>query len=78
MKAIKAKQLRELTEDELAEKFRGFKEELFNLRFQMATGQLEKVDGIRRVRRDLARVLTVMHQKKRAGAAETSSTGGKE
>ncbi|MBI4871825.1 MAG: 50S ribosomal protein L29 [Candidatus Riflebacteria bacterium] len=74
---MKAKALKELSDEELAEKYRSFKDELFNLRFRLAVGQLDKVDGIRRVRRDLARVLTVMHQKKRAAGESASATGGK-
>jgi len=74
---MKASQLKELTPDELADKYRGFKDELFNLRFQLATGQLEKFDRIRQVRKDLARVLTIMHQRKRAESASAPAAGGK-
>ncbi|MDR1579464.1 MAG: 50S ribosomal protein L29 [Synergistaceae bacterium] len=65
------KALRELTVDELYEKYRQFKEELFNLRFQNAIGQLGNTSRIREVRRIIARVLTVLGEKentaKRAG-----------
>ncbi|MBI3892831.1 MAG: 50S ribosomal protein L29 [Candidatus Wallbacteria bacterium] len=69
---MKAKELRELTPEELADKYRGFKDELFNLRFQLATGQLEKVARIRQVRRDLARVLAIMHQRTVESGNETA------
>ncbi|MDR0649615.1 MAG: 50S ribosomal protein L29 [Synergistaceae bacterium] len=58
-----AKELRELTLDELREKHRQFKEELFNLRFQNAIGQLGNTSRIKEVRRTIARVLTVMREK---------------
>jgi large subunit ribosomal protein L29 len=65
------KALRELTVDELHEKYRQFKEELFNLRFQNAIGQLGNTSRIKEVRRIIARVLTVLGEKenttKRAG-----------
>lgn len=67
-----AKALRDLTVDELREKHRQYKEELFNLRFQNAIGQLSNTSRIKEVRRTIARVLTVMHEKEsatqRAGA----------
>ncbi|MDR1133996.1 MAG: 50S ribosomal protein L29 [Synergistaceae bacterium] len=65
------KALRELTVEELHEKYRQFKEELFNLRFQNAIGQLGNTSRIKEVRRIIARVLTVLQEKenpaKRAG-----------
>jgi large subunit ribosomal protein L29 len=57
------KALRELTVDELREKHRQFKEELFNLRFQNAIGQLSNTSRIKEVRRTIARVLTVLLEK---------------
>jgi large subunit ribosomal protein L29 len=57
------KALRELTVDELREKYRQFKEELFNLRFQNAIGQLGNTSRIKEVRRIIARVLTVLWEK---------------
>ena len=57
------KALRELTVDELKEKHRQFKEELFNLRFQNAIGQLSNTGRIKEVRRTIARVLTVLQEK---------------
>jgi large subunit ribosomal protein L29 len=57
------KALRELTVDELREKHRQFKEELFNLRFQNAIGQLSNTSRIKEVRRTIARILTILHEK---------------
>ena len=55
--------LRELTDDELVLRLRESKEELFNLRFQMATGQLDNNRRLRTVRRDIARIYTVMRER---------------
>ncbi len=60
---MKARELRELTDEELAQKERELVEELFNLRFQLATGQIENVGRIRAVRRDIARVKTVRRER---------------
>ena len=59
---IAAGELRNLTQEELVTKLRESKEELFNLRFQGATGQLENHGRLRAVRKDIARTLTVMNQ----------------
>ena len=56
-------ELRELTEVELAERLRESKEELFNLRFQMATGQLNNNRRLRVVRQEIARVYTVLRER---------------
>jgi len=56
-------ELRELTDDELVLRLREAKEELFNLRFQMATGQLENNRRLRTVRHDIARIYTVMRER---------------
>ena len=58
-----AAELRELTGEELAQRVRESKEELFNLRFQMATGQLENNRRLRVVRRDIARIYTIMRER---------------
>ncbi|MET9488564.1 MULTISPECIES: 50S ribosomal protein L29 [unclassified Nocardia] len=58
-----AAELRELTEDELVAKLREGKEELFNLRFQMATGQLQNNRRLRVVRHEIARLYTVMRER---------------
>ncbi|RKT57756.1 50S ribosomal protein L29 [Saccharothrix australiensis] len=55
--------LRELTEEELVLRLREAKEELFNLRFQMATGQLDNNRRLRAVRHDIARIYTVMRER---------------
>ena len=53
-------ELKDLSEDELAQKLQGFKRELFDLRMQAAAGKLEKSHQIRVIRRDVARVLTLL------------------
>ena len=64
---MKAVNLRDLTIDELNEKHRQYKEELFNLRFQNAIGQLQNTSRIKAVRKTIARVLTVVREKQMAG-----------
>ena len=59
---MKAKELRELTEDELGEKTEELSRELFNLRFQKATGQLGNTAMIPKTKRELARVKTVLRE----------------
>ncbi len=65
---MKAEDLRTKTPDELTDQLASLKKEQFNLRFQRATGQLEKTARSREVRRDIARIKTVAAQKR---AAET-------
>jgi len=60
---MKVKDARELNEQELEEKVKELKEELFNLRFQEATGQLDNVMRIKEVRRSIARVKTVLRER---------------
>lgn len=60
---MKVKEVRELNEQELEEKVKELKEELFNLRFQEATGQLDNVMRIKEVRRSIARVKTVLRER---------------
>jgi large subunit ribosomal protein L29 len=60
---MKITDVRELNEQELEEKAKALKEELFNLRFQEATGQLENVMRIKEVRRGIARVKTVLRER---------------
>lgn len=60
---MKAKEVRELNSTELEQKLSTLKEELFNLRFQLATGQLDNPARIKNVRRDIARVKTVIREK---------------
>ncbi len=59
----KANDLRFLDDDALATKLTEFKQELFNLRFQSATGQLESHGRLKLVKRDIARVYTVMRER---------------
>ena len=56
-------ELRQLSAEELTEKVRGMKEELFNLRFQAATGQLESHGRLGAVRKEIARVYTIMRER---------------
>ena len=60
---MKAKELRQLSEGELLIKEKELGEELFNLRFQHATGQLDNVMRIPQVKRDIARVKTILKEK---------------
>ncbi|MFC6463873.1 50S ribosomal protein L29 [Marinilactibacillus sp. GCM10026970] len=59
---MKANELKGLSTTELIEKEAEYKEELFNLRFQLATGQLENTSRIKDVRKNIARVKTVLRQ----------------
>ncbi|MEI7714680.1 MAG: 50S ribosomal protein L29 [Mycobacterium sp.] len=68
--------LRELTEDELIERLRESKEELFNLRFQMATGQLNNNRRLRLVRHEIARIYTVMRERELGLASGPDGTDG--
>jgi large subunit ribosomal protein L29 len=65
---MRASELRHKTEHELTELDKELSEQLFALRLQKVTGQLENPSRIGEVRRDLARVLTVMNEKKRESA----------
>ena len=66
---MKANEVRTKTLDELDDELVKLKKEQFNLRFQAASGQLEKTSRIREVRRDIARVKTIARQK-RAGSPQ--------
>ncbi len=65
---MKAAQVRDMTLDQLNEFLLDLKKEAFNLRFQKATGQLENTARQRQVRRDIARINTVLKQKSQADA----------
>ncbi|TCS61488.1 50S ribosomal protein L29 [Primorskyibacter sedentarius] len=67
---MNAHELRDKTPDELREQLVQLKKEAFNLRFQAATGQMENTARMRQVRRDVARVKTVLNQKAAQAAAE--------
>ena len=60
---MKAEDIRSKTTDELSDQLASLKKEQFNLRFQQATGQLENVARVRAVRRDIARIKTILAQK---------------
>jgi len=61
---MKAIDLRTKTEDELGDQLKGLKKEAFNLRFQQASGQLENTARVREVRRDIARIRTILREKR--------------
>ena len=63
MATTTASDLRALADDELVLRLREAKEELFNLRFQMATGQMDNNRRLRAVRHDIARIYTVMRER---------------
>ena len=60
---MKVKEIRELTTEQIVAKIKENKEELFNLRFQQATGNLEKPSRIRDLRHDIARLKTVLRER---------------
>ncbi|MBW1678631.1 MAG: 50S ribosomal protein L29 [Deltaproteobacteria bacterium] len=62
---MKAREIRELSQEEIIRKDKDLAEELFNLKFQHATGQLENTMRIQQVKRDLARVKTVLRELQR-------------
>ena len=66
-----ASDLREKTPDQLRDQLVQLKKEAFNLRFQQATGQLENTARMRTVKRDAARVKTIVNEKATAAAGET-------
>ena len=59
---MKAKEINELTTDEMINKEKEYKDELFNLRFQLATGQLENTARLKAVRKNIARIKTTLRQ----------------
>ena len=61
--AAQASELRELTAEELVLRLKEYKEELFNLRFQMATGQLDNNKRLQVIRKDIARIYTIMRER---------------
>ncbi len=60
---MKAKEVHDMTNDELQTKLEALKEELFNLRFRHATGQLENPNVLHQVKKDIARVKTVLRER---------------
>jgi large subunit ribosomal protein L29 len=73
MKGMKAGDLRARTEDELTEEVETLGKEIFNLRFQRASGQLENTARVRQVRRDIARIKTILGERRRAQASGATS-----
>ena len=67
---MKAKELRELSLDELLEKERELNQELFNLRFQKGTGQMGNTSIIPKTKRDLARIKTLIRERKITAAVQ--------
>ncbi|PKP68464.1 MAG: 50S ribosomal protein L29 [Alphaproteobacteria bacterium HGW-Alphaproteobacteria-5] len=67
---MKASEVRDMTPDQLGDELLKLKKTQFNLRFQGASGQLEKVHQMRQVRRDIARIKTIQRQ----GAAQASKS----
>ena len=67
---MNAQELRDKTPDQLREELVNLKKESFNLRFQQATGQMEGTARLKTVRRDVARVKTILNEKAAAAAAE--------
>ena len=70
MPETKAKEIRELTTEELQRQLVELKQEALNLRLQAATGQLENSARIRLVRRETARVMTILSERRTQAAAE--------
>jgi large subunit ribosomal protein L29 len=66
---MKTKEIRDLTRDELAARKRELREESFHLRIQQQSGQLEKPSQLRAIRREIARIETVLTEKSRTAAA---------
>ncbi|MFQ5522420.1 MAG: 50S ribosomal protein L29 [Acidimicrobiia bacterium] len=64
---MNADELRELTGEELVERLRELKAEKFNLRFQLATNQLDNTARIKEVKKEIARILTVMRERELEG-----------
>jgi large subunit ribosomal protein L29 len=65
---MKAKEIRDMPDDELAEEIAKLRKDLFGKRFANATGELEDTAGVGKARRDLARALTVEHERVARGA----------
>jgi len=66
--SLKANELRDLSDNELMERMRETRKQLFNLRFQHATGQLDNHRKLRVVRQDIARIMTVQGERERSAS----------
>jgi large subunit ribosomal protein L29 len=73
MATTTANELRVLDNDTLEEQLRGHKEELFNLRFQAATGQLESHGRLRQVKREIARIYTILRERELGISQQTGA-----
>jgi large subunit ribosomal protein L29 len=71
---MKAKELREQSVEELERRLADFREQLFKLRFQKSTGQIEDPNRIRLARKNVARVLTVLRERRGSAVAEGSQS----
>ncbi len=60
---MKAEEIRKLSTSEIHKKLQGFRQEMFNLRFQHSTGQLENTQRLPQVKKDIARILTILNEK---------------
>ena len=69
---MKSSQLREMSDEELERTLGERRQELFNLRFQSATGALENSARLRTAKREIARILTVRHERERLGIRKTT------
>jgi large subunit ribosomal protein L29 len=69
---MRAREVRELTDEEMQGKARELSEELFRLRLRRGTGQIEDAMRIRKIRRDIARVKTIQHERIRTASKERS------
>lgn len=67
MRLMKIKEIRELSNEEILKKIEEYKEELFNLRFSQATGTLEKPSRIRELRKQVARMKTILRERELKG-----------
>jgi large subunit ribosomal protein L29 len=72
---MKAAQMRDMSIEDLVLEQAALKEQLFRLRFQVATGQLESASRVRGVRRDIARIQTILHENEKADKAKKQEAG---
>jgi large subunit ribosomal protein L29 len=70
---MKATELTVLDQEELTDRLKSSRRELYELRFKLAVGQLEDHRQIRKVRKDIARILTVLHQREGAATSEAAA-----
>jgi large subunit ribosomal protein L29 len=75
VKGRKAGDMRARSEDELTEELDTLGKEIFNLRFQRASGQLENTARVRQVRRDIARIKTILGERRRPASPQATARG---